>query len=265
MSLMLPAATRERARSAYWQAVCKMVSARAGGRVWSGPFAGSVHSADAVCSAALPKLLGTYERELQPCVEALARRRDWTVVIDVGAAEGYYAVGLARRTGARVLAFEMDPVGRRLLHDNVAANAVSERVEVRGECTPAVFADSLAAVEGPVLVVMDVEGAEAALVEHVQPRDLAKATFLIEVHDFNSPAGGPLLSARLRAAFEASHTIEVIRSASRTRADFPAAFWFVPPHNRPHAMDEYRPATMEWMVCTPRVDVSGPAGSLSTG
>jgi len=48
-----------------------------------------------VFGALTAKLLGTYEKELQDAIRALEKKR-FGRIINVGAAEGYYAVGLAR-------------------------------------------------------------------------------------------------------------------------------------------------------------------------
>ncbi|MCS7063959.1 MAG: hypothetical protein NZM04_07975, partial [Methylacidiphilales bacterium] len=66
-----------------------------GNRVRHGPFAGMVYENDTFCCSAIaPKLLGSYEREIQPWIESLLLDR-WEGVVDVGCAEGYYAVGFA--------------------------------------------------------------------------------------------------------------------------------------------------------------------------
>lgn len=247
---ILPQSIYAQARSLYWKGMCALLWYRAGHKIWSGPFAGTKYRVGAVCSASVPKLLGTYERELQSEIEKLASAR-WSAVIDVGAAEGYYAVGFARRLrNVPVLAYEMDPYGRALLTANAEENKVVDSIELRGECTASAFAEVLHERPGPVLVIMDVEGAEAELIEAASSRDLAKATFVIEVHDFKSD--GPLISSRLRNALAPSHEIQVVSAAPRLSRDFPSAFWFVPQHNRMHAMDEYRPVAMEWMICRPR-------------
>src|SRR4051794_34631477 len=43
----------------------------------------------------VPQLVGSYERELQPFFEEIAAQ-EIEQVVDVGASDGYYAVGLAR-------------------------------------------------------------------------------------------------------------------------------------------------------------------------
>src|SRR4051812_47368421 len=61
--------------------------------VASGPFRGMRYTA---CAAGVaPKVLGTYERELHDWIVGLSSR-GYECVVNVGCAEGYYAVGLAR-------------------------------------------------------------------------------------------------------------------------------------------------------------------------
>ena len=61
----------------------------------SGPFAGMRYVDTATEGALVPRLLGTYESELHPYLKRFAAE-GCEDVIDVGCAEGYYAVGLAR-------------------------------------------------------------------------------------------------------------------------------------------------------------------------
>lgn len=56
----------------------------------------------------VPKLLGSYECELHEIIES-ALRSNHHRVIDVGSAEGYYAVGFALKRGCHVVAFDTDP------------------------------------------------------------------------------------------------------------------------------------------------------------
>src|SRR4051794_35375378 len=87
----------------------------ADGRILSGPFAGMRYLTDSVGSVLEAKLLGTYEKELHGIVSSLARKC-FDLVIDIGAAEGYYAVGLARSMpSARIIAFEMTEEGQALI------------------------------------------------------------------------------------------------------------------------------------------------------
>lgn len=87
-----------------------------GGFVASGPFAGMKFTVGNSEGCFLPKLLGCYELELHQHIMALRKQRQYDVIVDVGAAEGYYAVGLARLfPEARVLAHDTDEKSKPLL------------------------------------------------------------------------------------------------------------------------------------------------------
>src|SRR5690348_10577053 len=116
-----PAAVAQRMRQ-HWE---QSPSVRAG------PFAG-MHFTWADWnpdySAPFAKCMGTYELELHPVIEeivTLAPRQ----IVEVGAAEGYYAVGFARRLPAtEIVLFEELEQGRRLLLNIAEANGVAPRI-----------------------------------------------------------------------------------------------------------------------------------------
>src|SRR5438876_11547620 len=62
--------------------------------VSNGSFRGMAYVPEAVGSSLLPKLIGSYEQEITPAIEEMVAKRP-PRIIDIGAAEGYYAVGLA--------------------------------------------------------------------------------------------------------------------------------------------------------------------------
>jgi hypothetical protein len=194
-------------------------------QVSGGPFAGLTYP-DASAISLIPKLLGAYERELHGAVEA-AIRAEPERVVNVGAADGYYAVGLALRCpAAEVHAFEADDHQRALLARVAATNGVDLRIA--GAAGP----DDL--VEGRALVVMDCEGCEAAL---LRPDVLRSATVIAELHDFLVP-GDPIVDR-----FAATHDVRIVSSAAPPppRGDAVAL-----------ALSEYRPGPMRWAVMTPR-------------
>src|SRR5438445_9468790 len=79
------------------------------GRVIAGPFQGLTYVSTARGSSIGPKLLGTYEIELREVVEEIIRR-GYKTIINIGAGEGYYGVGLAKRMpDARVICFDAEP------------------------------------------------------------------------------------------------------------------------------------------------------------
>src|SRR5690349_13620102 len=111
-----------------------LAQTRTGCQVRQGPFAKMRYVKDSIGSAYIPKLLGIYERELEPCVDRIAQLQP-SVIVDIGAGEGYYAVGLAlRNPQAHVIAFEMESAGQRAVAEMAKLNQVEQRVEIRGEC-----------------------------------------------------------------------------------------------------------------------------------
>ena len=121
-----------------------LVEQRTGRRVRAGPFAGMNYVNRSCGSAYLPKLLGTYERELHGASEKICSMKPG-LILNVGAAEGYYTVGLARRNPhARVIGFEMNLHGRQALREMTELNDVADRIEVRGQCEPADLSAAMA-------------------------------------------------------------------------------------------------------------------------
>src|SRR4051812_47184783 len=104
-----------------------------GATVVGGPFAGMAYIDHATEGALVPRLFGTYESELHPHFAAiLAQGLD--CVIDVGCAEGYYAVGLARiAPEVTVYAHDIDPRAQAECAALAARNGVADRVIVGGE------------------------------------------------------------------------------------------------------------------------------------
>ncbi len=72
------------------------LTARDGTGVLDGPFKGMAYPVRAAEGARAARVLGAYEAGLEPVIETIIRRA-YATVIDIGCAEGYYAVGLARR------------------------------------------------------------------------------------------------------------------------------------------------------------------------
>ena len=129
---------------------------RYGPVVQGGPFAGMRYVKGAAGSAYLPKLVGSYEDELADFFGRVLST-EYDVAVDVGAAEGYYAVGLAMRLPGQPLvhAFDSDPYARALCAGMAALNGVADRVVVHGACNPESLRTRL---RGRALLVCDVEG-----------------------------------------------------------------------------------------------------------
>ena len=225
------------------QRLLERVLAASGGRVMSGPFAGMRLGDSSFCSVLTPKLLGTYELELHGAVEAALARSPRQVVV-AGAAEGFYAVGIALRLPlAQVTAFEANPEARDALVDAARTNGVADRIVVAGLCDAGGMSEALAGV-GPAMVVCDIEGSEGVLIDPAIVPSLLEADILVETHDFLAPGVEELLVRR----FQRSHRVERIGQRPRRLEDAPAL-------DLPgafdgallQAMNEHRPVRNGWL------------------
>ncbi len=217
------------------------------GKVLGGPFAGMRYVDRSFGSAYWPKVLGTYELELATRVEGLLRRPFRTVLV-AGAAEGYYAIGLAvRLAAARVVAWEASEPARAAMGELAALNGVEERIESRAICDFGGLADALAG-EGPRLLVADLDGGEAALLDPRALPALADTWIVAETHDCFVPGVAALLAER----FAATHVVEAVAARPRSAADAPALD--LPKSFRgalAQLLSERRPSGNDWLVMTP--------------
>ncbi|MGH7176268.1 MAG: hypothetical protein ACREJC_02705 [Tepidisphaeraceae bacterium] len=220
---------------------------RDGWRILSGPFRGMRYVGRSVGSAFQAKIIGTYEMELHGAIEELCRER-FDVIIDVGAAEGYYAVGMALRcTSARVVAFESEAAGQNLIRELARLNSVSDRVEVSGHCAPADLKAAIARSTRPPLVIMDAEGAELELLDPKRISMLRSSSILVELHDCLREG----ISDAIRERFTDTHAIRCFTQRQRSLSDLPVRSllldrWLI------RMTNEHRPAPMSWFVMRPR-------------
>jgi hypothetical protein len=221
-----------------------------GPRVRGGPFLGMRYVPDTVCNALAAKLLGTYELELTAWIERLVAR-DFATLLNVGSAEGFCAVGFARRCRRlRVVAFETYPHFRALLAKVAARNAVADRIAIEGFCTIGSLRPHLAGGAAPLLIV-DIEGGEVALLDPAQLPALRQCTMLVELHEWEHPAADIL-----RARFGSSHEIEERWTRPRGAGDLPALWrWasrLLGPSRFVAALAEHRSGPMRWFLLEPR-------------
>ena len=150
--------------------------------VLSGPFKGMRYGDFSYNSALIPKLLGTYEADLHGWVgEALGAGYD--AVINIGCAEGYYAVGFAyANPGIDVVAFDTSSVALDMMSKLAALNGLQDRVRVADARTPAELESLLRRYRRPLLFI-DIEGAEDELLDIRRAPSIASADMIVETHD----------------------------------------------------------------------------------
>ena len=225
------------------QMISNSIIARDGPVVQAGPFAGmrlGQHSAEG-CHA--PKLLGCYEQALHPHFERFITR-GFDAVLNIGCAEGYYAIGLARRMpGTEIFAHDLNEGAQLACRALAEANDVSDRITigglVRGEDF-ARFADR------KTLVLVDIEGGEEALLDPVAFPALRQLTLIVECHEERRRGMTDLIATR----FAPTH--QVIRLEQPfSQPELPEWMQGLGHLDQLLAIWEWRMAPTPWLVLEP--------------
>ena len=197
-----------------------------------------------------PMLLGTYEQELHDVFHNWLVQKPKSLVC-VGAAEGYYAVGMARSDPTlEVIAYELDSYQRSQLAAVIRQNKVSN-VTVLKCCTQESLTNTLQSISSTPYLICDIEGGEVELLDPIQITALKKTVILVEIHE--KLVNG--CEQVIRSRFKDSHNILEIISSNRKPDDFPSnsrVFQTIfSKKTRLGLMDEGRASTMKWLVLEP--------------
>jgi hypothetical protein len=222
-------------------------------QVFDGPFRGMLLPDTPYDTMTVRFLLGTHEMELHPVIERLVAR-EFRTIVNIGAALGYYAVGLALRCrDSDVIAFETLESWHPIIAAAAQANGVGERVTILGDCNVDALRQCLATAQSPVLVFVDIEGNEMPLFDGEMATRLSHATVLIETHDHRIPGATDELLRR----FAATHRAEAYAPRSRTRGDLPptvsSGAWRVLSWPLVWLMKEMRAGPQQWLLFTPLI------------
>ncbi len=221
------------------------VLSKTSGIVQAGPFRKMLLTNEVIWGTGdiAAKLLGTYEQELHGAIEcAIGRMPD--VVYNVGAAEGYYAIGFAQRLpDALVIAIDTNPAAQEIISRAASAN----RVAIISQ--PVFDSEILACLSAREhgLIFMDTEGAEAELLNAETVAKLGNCDVIIECHEHVHQD----VTEDLRIRFCRTHDTEIITEGWRNPNAIPLLRkmcsldrWLV--------VNENRPSTMQWLVCWAR-------------
>src|SRR5271165_207536 len=215
--------------------------------VLTGSFRGMSYLDETVWGPITPKWAGTYEMELEDVIEEIIGR-GYDRIVNLGCAEGYYAVGLALADRKpEVSAFDLDPFSRIQARRLAQLNDVSERIRVFGECTHPRLNELI---QGKTLVVADIEGDEVVLLDPARVPRLKEADLLIEVHEYADCAGKQIAEERVTNRFASSHSIG--RRVSRDREDWiekHQGLWQgkISRERMTKALDEARSSPQNWL------------------
>jgi hypothetical protein len=197
-----------------------------------------------------PKLLGLYEQEVLDRI--VARRKKWECIINLGAGDGYYGVGLVKSgLSERSVCFEQNNEGQAAMKRAAETNGVADRVTILGRAE----ADFLNRPElqdidfSRTLIIVDIEGGEFSLLTDELLNRLKDAELIVELH-------GPFISKdpNLEAGFlqrlEKHFDCDVFTMGSRDFSAISEVTSFGD-SDRWLLCSEGRPFLMRWAYCLP--------------
>ncbi|WP_185973717.1 FkbM family methyltransferase [Ferrovibrio terrae] len=189
-------------------------------------------------------ILGLYEQEILNELAGLGRKP--RSFIDLGAADGYYGLGvLAGELFEKSYCFEITEKGREVIARNTELNGLQDRVTILGEAKPDFFKEIAADDLEDALLLVDVEGAEFDIINAETFKAFAKSTVIIEVHEWYPDIQDKL--QRLLQQSAATHVARRFSTGARDLSGFPELKvitdnerWLLCSEGRPYLMSWYR-------------------------
>jgi len=214
--------------------------------VLNGPFKGMIYP-DFIAhgSSLYPKLLGSYESELYEDIEKLLQN-NYDTILDIGCAEGYYAVGFAiRKPEATVLAYDLNKAALLACKQMAILNHVEKNMKFGEFCSAETLRDF--PFKGRGLVLSDCEGFEIDLFTKEAVANLSNCDILIELHDLYNEK----ISVEIEDVFKDTHTVRKVYSKStfKKMKEFELGVKFTDDDINSFMLE--RNGIMEWAIFTP--------------
>ncbi|MBL0310276.1 MAG: methyltransferase domain-containing protein [Bacteroidetes bacterium] len=197
-------------------------------------------------SGLLTKLLGSYEDELHPALQKFSKNQ-YSDIIDIGCAEGYYAVGSALLfPQAKVHAYDIEESAISLCRKMATVNETINRTLLKRKCDRATLLNFQ--FEGRGLVICDCEGYEKELFDKEVAKSLKSCDVIIELHE--GLASG--IKGQIEQAFNETHDIEFVKSKLKSVRDYSLLSKLPVEYQQDQYLIE-RDTAQEWAVISSRV------------
>lgn len=195
------------------------------------------------------QILGTYEEHVLQEILSFKERRI-NCFIDIGAADGYFAVGMAySQTFDNIHAFEISCLGRETILDVARQNKCERLITVNGEANYSKIRELILQQKKAVLLI-DIEGAEYNFL-NLEMLDLLKSCFVIcELHPWLTEKGYELQNKLLETASETFDVSVISREIYRPN-DYKELDDFTD-EERLIIVGEGRHKNMQWLVLKPK-------------
>ena len=202
-------------------------------------------------STLFSKLLGFYEKELEPIFEKI-NSKTYDNIINIGCAEGYYAIGMAlNHPKSIVYAFDVNKEARKICYNMARLNNVDDRVIIGELCN----INRLKSLElkNKSLIISDCEGYEKKIFTKDVKDLLQNHDMLIEIHDCIDSS----ISTQIKEVFKDTHNIQIVKSLE----DFQKIILYTcneidsyDRKKRQELLTENRESLMEWFYIESRIN-----------
>ncbi|MDG2140281.1 MAG: hypothetical protein P8K27_02175 [Gammaproteobacteria bacterium] len=209
-----------------------------------GPFSGMEFLESSAEGCHVPKLIGTYEQPLHSYID-MVTRASYAKVINVGCAEGYYAVGFAlKMPNTEILAYDINAKAQQACIKLAKKNDVTERVSVFGELAHQNLTETL--LNGS-LIFCDIEGAEIDLLDPRKATALQSTDIIVESHECLVPG----ITETLKSRFAQTHNIIEVKDDGMRKLENPPEWFLKFSHlDQLLATWEWRSGPTPWLIMT---------------
>lgn len=218
--------------------IVKLIFGNSTPKILNGPFKDLSYLRVSTGSALLPKIIGSYEEPIMHIIDNIVSENRYKKIIDIGCAEGYYTVGLAKTLpDCQITAIDTDSYALYLCNKLSKLNNAKNVIFLK-EFTESIIKDSNSV---NTLIICDIEGDELFVLNPNNYKFLLNCDLLIECHDFIKEGTTKSLSE----FYEKTHSIEVILDYKIriNNYDLPTLNYT----QNGNLFDEKRPDGMNWL------------------
>lgn len=165
----------------------QLVYERFDGKVICGPFMGLTIPRNTTWkyTHVAQMILGVYESQVLNVLQD-SRFLEREIFIDIGAADGYYPIGLCySKRMKKAFAYEIDPKSREAISASAIVNGVESSIVIRSEATAQELSKLTDEVDmNEAVILVDIEGGEFDLLSSEMMLNFKNAVFIIEIHNW---------------------------------------------------------------------------------
>ena len=194
-------------------------------------------------------ILGVYEKHVLKKIIEFSKKGNYPF-IDIGAADGYFAIGMAfSEIFNKIYAFEIDERGRKSLNRNIGNNLCKDKVVVDIEANFETLKEIVDKNKSAVILI-DIEGSEFDLLDNKLLRLLSNCYIVCELHPALSANGFEKQNMLINNA-KAFFDVSIIQRESYCPNKFSELNEFTD-EERLIAFGEGRENNMNWLILEPK-------------